>query len=230
MSHLPDRPGRRRRPRPAHRAPRSRGLRRHAGTAAALGGVLVAGVAVSGWSSFDAPPRPADSTSTGHNAGDRAHDDAGDGAGDVAREREVAALTQTSRHAIRTQIDQLRPTDERAQSELGGGGVSSAAELPPTDPREIALSLLPRYGWDASQFGCLDELWVGESNWEVDATNPSSGAYGIPQALPAEKMAAFGADWRTNPATQIRWGLWYIEQSYGSPCSANEFKHANNWY
>jgi len=92
------------------------------------------------------------------------------------------------------------------------------------------MAMLAAYGWDSSQFVCLDQLWIGESNWDHTATNPTSGAYGIPQALPAGKMATAGPDWRTNPATQIEWGLKYIGLSYGTPCSANEFKLANGWY
>ncbi len=99
-----------------------------------------------------------------------------------------------------------------------------------TDPRDIAMSMLGDYGWSSEEFSCLDSLWVSESNWNPSATNPSSGAYGIPQSLPAEKMATAGADWRTNPATQIEWGLDYIESSYGSPCNAWYFKQGNNWY
>jgi hypothetical protein len=95
---------------------------------------------------------------------------------------------------------------------------------------ERALRLLPEYGWDSTQFSCLDQLYISESNWDPSATNASSGAYGIPQSLPAEKMATAGADWRTNPATQIEWGLDYISSSYGSPCSAWSFKQGNNWY
>jgi hypothetical protein len=100
----------------------------------------------------------------------------------------------------------------------------------PSDPRQIAASLLPSYGWDSSQFGCLDALWISESGWDPYAENPTSGAYGIPQSLPPEKMASAGADWRTNAETQIRWGLKYISLSYGTPCSAWAFKQANNWY
>lgn len=201
------------------------GLRRHAGTVAALGGVLVAGIAASG-STFDGHQTTAHAAGAEKQPWNTGAEITGTDAGD----RENPSLAQTSRSSIRKQIEQLRPTDHQTQSELGGGGVSSAEELMPTDPREIALELLPQYGWDSSQFGCLDELWVGESDWDVNATNPTSGAYGIPQALPAEKMASFGSDWRTNPVTQIEWGLWYINESYGSPCSANEFKNANNWY
>jgi len=80
--------------------------------------------------------------------------------------------------------------------------------------------MLGSYGWPSSQFGCLQQLWNAESGWNPQASNPSSGAYGIPQALPGSKMASAGADWQTNPATQIRWGLGYIKSMYGSPCGA----------
>lgn len=98
------------------------------------------------------------------------------------------------------------------------------------DPRGTAESMLADYGWGSDQMSCLDSLWQGESNWDHTATNPSSGAYGIPQSLPATKMATAGSDWKTNPITQIEWGLGYIEDVYGSPCSANSFKSGNNWY
>jgi hypothetical protein len=86
-----------------------------------------------------------------------------------------------------------------------------------------------RQGWSSSQFGCLDRLWTRESGWRVSAHN-ASGAYGIPQALPASKMATAGADWRTNPITQIRWGLGYIADAYGSPCAALEHSYRYNYY
>lgn len=86
------------------------------------------------------------------------------------------------------------------------------------------------YGWGASQFDCLDSLWTRESGWNYRATNPSSGAYGIPQSLPGSKMASAGSDWRTNPATQIRWGLGYIRGRYGSPCSAWAHSEETGWY
>ena len=71
---------------------------------------------------------------------------------------------------------------------------------------------------------------MSESGWRVDADNPNSSAYGIPQALPGSKMASEGADWATNPVTQIRWGLVYIRDRYGSPCSALSFKQGRGWY
>jgi hypothetical protein len=96
-------------------------------------------------------------------------------------------------------------------------------------PQQIARALVAQRGWSASQFGCLDTLWTRESNWRLDARN-SSGAYGIPQALPASKMAMMGADWRTNPVTQIRWGLYYIAAVYGSPCAALDHSYRYNYY
>ena len=96
-------------------------------------------------------------------------------------------------------------------------------------PQTIAHALVLRQGWSEAQFGCLDRLWTRESDWRVSAENPS-GAYGIPQALPASKMAMMGSDWRTNPVTQIRWGLWYIANSYGTPCAALQHSYSYNYY
>jgi hypothetical protein len=88
--------------------------------------------------------------------------------------------------------------------------------------------MLASRGW-SGQFSCLNSLWNKESGWSVSAANPS-GAYGIPQALPGSKMASVGSDWRTNPATQIAWGLTYISSTYGSPCAAWAHSRANGWY
>ena len=98
------------------------------------------------------------------------------------------------------------------------------------NPKVVAKAMLGRYGWGASQFGCLDRLWTRESMWSIHATNPSSGAYGIPQALPGSKMASVGSDWRTSAFTQIRWGLGYIQARYGSPCSAWSHSEGHGWY
>ena len=97
-------------------------------------------------------------------------------------------------------------------------------------PQTIASAMLGSYGWGQDQMGCLISLWNRESGWNVYASNPSSGAYGIPQSLPGYKMASAGADWRTNPATQIRWGLGYIRSTYGSPCGAWGHSQATGWY
>ena len=98
------------------------------------------------------------------------------------------------------------------------------------DPRAAARALLGDYGFDDGQWSCLDNLWNGESGWRFTAENSSSGAYGIPQSLPGSKMGSVGADWRTNPATQIRWGLGYIAASYGGPCAAWRHSQSHNWY
>lgn len=100
----------------------------------------------------------------------------------------------------------------------------------PSSPRAIALVMLGDFGWSSDQFSCLDQLWVSESNWNPYAENSSSSAYGIPQALPGSKMSSAGADWRSNPVTQIRWGLEYIRSSYGTPCGAWYFKLGHSWY
>ena len=100
-----------------------------------------------------------------------------------------------------------------------------------TDPKEIARQILNnKFGYGSSQFDCFNNIIMRESMWRVNATNPSSGAYGIPQALPGSKMASEGSDWRTNPATQIIWGIKYMKDRYGSPCGAWSFKSANGWY
>lgn len=97
------------------------------------------------------------------------------------------------------------------------------------DPRGIAQAMLEEQGLGA-EFPCLLNLWERESHWNPYAHNASSGAYGIPQALPGSKMASAGADWQTNPRTQITWGLGYISGRYGSPCGAWDFFQSNNWY
>lgn len=94
----------------------------------------------------------------------------------------------------------------------------------------IAQAMLSQFGWGTDQWPPLQALWQRESGWSVSANNPASGAFGIPQSLPASKMASAGADYLTNAATQIKWGLGYIKDRYGSPAAANAFQSANNWY
>lgn len=104
------------------------------------------------------------------------------------------------------------------------------APAPSGSPQQIAMAMLASYGWSSSEFSCLDPLWEHESGWNVYASNPGSGAYGIPQALPGSKMASAGPDWATDAATQIRWGLSYIQATYGSPCGAWSHEEASGWY
>jgi uncharacterized protein YabE (DUF348 family) len=112
-------------------------------------------------------------------------------------------------------------------------GTSSAPTAPPVEAgtsRAIGHDLLIARGWDETQWACLDALWSRESGWRVNAQNSSSGAYGIPQAYPGSKMATVGADWQTNPSTQITWGLNYITGRYGTPCDAWAYFQAHNSY
>lgn len=146
------------------------------------------------------------------------------GSAEVVRDDRTAVV---SRDDQRPQAD---PAKAASLAEPDTGALTDARRLSESDPRDIALALLPEYGWSSDQMGCLDSLWTKESNWRWNADNPSSSAYGIPQALPGSKMASAGADWATNPATQIRWGLGYIEDRYGSPCSAWGHSQARNWY
>jgi hypothetical protein len=108
---------------------------------------------------------------------------------------------------------------------------SASVELArtPDGAREIAKALMDdKYGWGNGQYECLDSLWTKESHWNYKASNRRSGAHGIPQALPATKMEVIGTDWRTNPVTQISWGLRYIDIRYDTPCKAwAKFKRSN---
>ena len=141
----------------------------------------------------------------------------------VAEERE----RQPSRSDRRTDANQK---DALALVEESGGQDTAVEDLSSADPRAIARSLMDEYGFSASEFGCLDALWVSESDWDPTADNPTSSAYGIPQALTGGTHDNLPADYMTNPVSQIEWGLWYIKNSYGTACAAWEFKQANNWY
>ena len=146
--------------------------------------------------------------------------DQGSGAELADRERSV------SRSDRRTPVDK----DKVASLDQSSGGQATRKEdLSQADPRDIARAMLPEYGFSSDQFSCLDSLYMSESGWDPTADNPSSSAYGIPQAL-TETHDDLPADYMTNPASQIEWGLDYIRSSYGTPCSAWEFKQANNWY
>ncbi|WP_243059201.1 lytic transglycosylase domain-containing protein [Nocardioides sp. SR21] len=122
------------------------------------------------------------------------------------------------------------PAKKAALSVDDGPAVTRTVSLADGDPRDIAQALMPQFGFGSDQFGCLDSLWTRESNWDPAAHNPSSGAHGIPQSLPGSKMATAGPDWETNPVTQITWGLGYIQDRYGSPCSAWAHSESVGWY
>ncbi|MFD5541671.1 transglycosylase SLT domain-containing protein [Streptomyces sp. NPDC127079] len=103
---------------------------------------------------------------------------------------------------------------------------AQAATTSASSAQAIAHKMIP----DAAQFNAFSKIVSHESGWNPSATNSSSGAYGLVQALPASKMASAGSDWKTNPATQIKWGLDYMNSRYGSPTAAWSFWQANGWY
>lgn len=145
----------------------------------------------------------------------------------IAAERRAAAQRAAARQAAARQA----ANEAAGQTSAAQTTASSSGSVQPSgSPQQIALAMLGSFGWSSSQFGCLVSLWGRESGWNMYASNPSSGAYGIPQALPGSKMASAGPDWATDPATQIRWGLGYIQQLYGSPCAAWEHSEAVGWY
>ena len=124
--------------------------------------------------------------------------------------------------------DAADPVKAASLSVTSGPAMTEKVELSAADPRDIARALMPQFGFSSDQFGCLDSLWTKESGWRVDADNPSSSAYGIPQALTATHDLA--ADYMTNPVSQIEWGLGYIRDRYGSPCGAWSHSQSTGWY
>ncbi|MEV3922840.1 lytic transglycosylase domain-containing protein [Actinomadura coerulea] len=124
------------------------------------------------------------------------------------------------------------PTKTPEKKKTGsGGGVPTGDPVPAGEAQAIARRLMPSYGFSGSgQFGCLVNLWNKESHWNVHAANPSSGAYGIPQALPGSKMGSAGSDWQNNATTQIKWGLGYIKNRYSTPCGAWSHSESVGWY
>ncbi|QSB15278.1 lytic transglycosylase domain-containing protein [Natronosporangium hydrolyticum] len=147
-----------------------------------------------------------------------------------------------SERTVRAEAAQVKPEPEpEPEPEPAPESASEPAPSDSTGPvpascseysgnRATGCSMLLDAGFGIDQMSCLDNLWTRESGWNHQAQNPSSGAYGIPQSLPGDKMASHGSDWQTNPATQISWGLEYINNRYGNPCGAWGFFQSNNWY
>jgi hypothetical protein len=168
---------------------------------------------------------------------------------DAADEAATQTRTITARVAeLRERLDTVRAqrAAEDAAEKAAAAAAAAAAEVQrqaeaaaaalaaantPEGARATARTMAAeRYGWGGDQFSCLSSLWEKESNWNYQAYNDSSGATGIPQSLPGSKMATAGADWQTNAATQIAWGLDYISRAYGSPCAAWGHSQATDWY
>lgn len=121
-------------------------------------------------------------------------------------------------------------TDEATKAPTKAAAKPAVLVDDPAAAQAYASGQLGSFGWGADQMNCLTLLWERESSWLTSAENPSSGAYGIAQSLPAEKMASTGGDWATNYKTQITWGLSYIQGRYGSPCGAWGHSEAVGWY
>ena len=151
----------------------------------------------------------------------------------LVQERQNLILEDAATQAFSvTSAPKISTSPAPATPATGQGTVATVPSGPAPDPASaqgIAYRLLPAYGFSTSQFGCLDDLWNQESGWRWNAEN-ASGAYGIPQALPGSKMASAGADWLTDPTTQIKWGLGYIKADYGTPCGAWDHEVAYGWY
>ena len=159
----------------------------------------------------------------------------GDAAAKAATEAKAAASrarTLEKKAIAKKQAEKKAAAQKKASSSgtvpYNGPIPSSCSEF--SGNRGIGCALMLKAGFDIDQWPCLDKLFKKESGWNHHASNSSSGAYGIPQALPGSKMGKFGSDWRTNPATQIKWGLDYIEGRYNTPCGAWSHSQNTGWY
>ena len=142
------------------------------------------------------------------------------------------AVPKPTEAAIKAEGDVLKAAAAPAPA-VTPAPAPAPAPAPVDDPagaQAFASGQLATFGWGADQMSCLTQLWERESSWLTSAENASSGAYGIAQSLPATKMESTGSDWSTNYQTQIRWGLGYIQERYGSPCSAWGHSNAVGWY
>jgi hypothetical protein len=143
----------------------------------------------------------------------------------------VIDLTKQTRTEVAKAAAAAEAFDIAQAAEAQAAAEALARANTPDGAKAIARDMaMAKYGWGESQFQCLSQLWQKESGWSYTAYNASSGATGIPQALPGDKMATAGSDWQTNAATQISWGLDYIQRSYGAPCTAWSHSQSMNWY
>jgi hypothetical protein len=146
------------------------------------------------------------------------------------REAEAAAAAKAAAEAEAAKAAKAPKAPARASAAAPVAPRYAASGTSAGEAQATARAMLGNYGWGDDQFSCLVSLWNRESGWNYQAYNRSSGAYGIPQALPGSKMGSAGADWQTNPATQIAWGFGYIAGRYGSPCGAWSHSQSYGWY
>ena len=141
--------------------------------------------------------------------------------GDVFLTTKVDSEIEPIEAALFSELSSEATVSASAMSLVSSASASVELARTPDGAREVAKLLMDeKYGWGEKQYDCLDNLWTKESHWNYKASNKRSGAHGIPQALPATKMEVIGTDWRTNPVTQISWGLRYIDIRYDTPCKA----------
>ncbi|MFB6986672.1 lytic transglycosylase domain-containing protein [Streptomyces sp. NPDC056178] len=146
---------------------------------------------------------------------------------------QAAKDAKSKKAAAEDKLEQERKEKKErdAAERASRSSVRSASSFATQSSYTVAqVQAMARQMVPADQFQCFSNIVNHESTWNYRATNPSSGAYGLVQALPGSKMSSAGADWQTNPATQIKWGLSYMNASYGSPCGAWSFWQANHWY
>jgi septal ring factor EnvC (AmiA/AmiB activator) len=146
-------------------------------------------------------------------------------AAEAAAAKAAAAAAAAAAEATASAVPPSSPPATVVLPDIPGGAAND-----PGGAQAYASTQLSAHGWGGDQMTCLMNLWNQESSWMTNATNPSSGAYGVAQALPPEKYSSTGSDWLTNYRTQIDWGLGYIAGRYGSPCGAWDHETSNNWY
>jgi hypothetical protein len=151
--------------------------------------------------------------------------------GRVSELRDRLDTARAAKAAADAAAEAQRQAEAEAAAEAQRRADALAAANTPEGAKATARAMAAeRHGWGDAQFACLSSLWQKESGWNYRAYNASSGATGIPQALPGSKMAAAGDDWQANASTQIAWGLDYIARAYGAPCAAWGHSQATNWY
>jgi len=143
---------------------------------------------------------------------------------------QISAETTTLRGELDAAIEKKAAEEAAAKAAAQAAAIRASANTPEGAKAAARQIAADEYGWVGDQFSCLSSLWQKESGWNYQAYNASSGATGIPQALPGSKMASAGADWQSNAITQIHWGLDYIQRAYGSPCAAWGHSQSVNWY
>ena len=152
------------------------------------------------------------------------------GTGAQQAQQDAAAAQQSSGDSAAQDAQGAQGAQGNAAPSTPAPAADPGAGTDPESAKAIARSMMAGHGWGDSEFSCLDNLWTRESSWNYQAENASSGAYGIPQALPGSKMSEVADDWATNPTTQITWGLNYISGRYGTPCSAWAHSESVGWY